>query len=58
MYWIIVIYEKLHLNNRTYEYFDDSESINITLVIELLLILFIATSIYIINLLIGLFRKG
>ncbi|BDU27308.1 hypothetical protein [Flavobacterium sp. GSB-24] len=57
-YWIVVVFGKLHLNNRTYNYFDDFELINITLVSEFLIIIFVATPIYIINLLIGIFRKS
>lgn len=57
-YWIVVLIGKFNLNDRTYNYSDDFELINIVLISELFLILFIATPIYIINLLIGIFRKS
>lgn len=56
-YWIVVLLVKLQLNDRTYNYSDDHEIINIVLIIEFLITFFIATPIYIINLLIGIFRK-
>jgi len=58
IYWIAFFYGKLFLQNLVFpEFFDDHQLINITLFYELLLIMFVATPIYIINLLIGLFRK-
>jgi heme/copper-type cytochrome/quinol oxidase subunit 1 len=55
-YWIILFYNKLFV--RYYFYFDDNyRLINMTLVLELLLIVFIGIPVYIVNLLIGLFRK-
>jgi len=57
-YWLIIIYSKMFLSNSTFPLFDDGRDlINITLVLELLLILFLATPIFIINLLIGLLRR-
>ncbi|MFD2943597.1 hypothetical protein [Flavobacterium notoginsengisoli] len=57
-YWMVVLLVKLQLNDRTYNYSDDHEIINIILIIEFLITIFIATPIYIINLLIGILRKG
>ena len=57
-YWLVIIYSKIFLSNSTFPLFDDGRDlINITLVLELLLILFLATPIFIINLLIGLLRR-
>ncbi|PIF30598.1 hypothetical protein CLU81_1036 [Flavobacterium sp. 9] len=57
IYWSAFFYGKLFLQNPVFpEYFDDRQLMNIILVSEFLLIVFIATPIYIINLLIGLFR--
>ena len=57
-YWLVIIYSKMFLSNSTFPLFDDGRDlINITLVLELLLILFLATPIFIINLLIGLLRR-
>ncbi|TDP02101.1 hypothetical protein [Flavobacterium sp. 245] len=56
-YWIIFFYNK-RLEETTFPLYDNFWTVNVTLVIEFLLILFIATPIYIINLLIGIFRKG
>jgi len=57
-YWLVIVYSKMFLSNSTFPLFDDGRDlINITLVLELLLILFLATPIFIINLLIGLLRR-
>jgi heme/copper-type cytochrome/quinol oxidase subunit 1 len=57
-YWFVIFYSKLFLSNPTFQMFDDgSELINMTLVLELLLIAFLAIPIFIINLLIGLLRR-
>ena len=59
LYWLIIIYNKVFLSNPTFPMFDNgSELINITLVLELLLIAFLAIPVFIINLLIGLIRKN
>lgn len=56
VYWFVFFYNKLFV--RYYFYFDDNyRLINMTLVLEFLLIVFVATPIYIINLLIAIFRK-
>ena len=55
-YQTIVYYNKTFV--RYYFYFDDNyRLINMTLISELLLIIFIGMPVYIVNLLIGLFRK-
>lgn len=58
IYWGAFFYGKLFLQNPVFpEFFDDRQLMNIILIDEVLLIVFVATPIYIINLLIGLFRK-
>ncbi|RKR11754.1 hypothetical protein C8C82_3819 [Flavobacterium sp. 81] len=58
IYWIAFFYGKLFLQNPEFPlFFDSRQLMNIILVDEVLLIMFVATPIYIINLLIGLFRK-
>lgn len=57
-YWIISFINPQTYSNSNFPLLYDFQSINIVLVTELMLILFIATPIYIINLLIGLFRKA
>jgi heme/copper-type cytochrome/quinol oxidase subunit 1 len=58
LYWIVFFYNPRTYTNTNFPLFDDHQSINVVLVSEILLILFIATPIYIINLLIGIFRKS
>lgn len=58
LYWIVFFYHPQTEINPNFPLLYDFQSINIVLVSELMLILFIATPIYIINLLIGLFRKA
>jgi heme/copper-type cytochrome/quinol oxidase subunit 1 len=58
LYWLVIIYSKIFLSNPTFPMFDNgSQLINATLVIDFLLILFLAVPIFIINLLIGLIRR-
>lgn len=57
-YWMVVIYGKLHLNDRTYVFSDDYQLSNITLVCEFMVITFVAIPIYITNLLIGIFKQN
>lgn len=56
-YWVILFYCKLFLTD-PFALLNSSNLINITLFFELLLIVFIGIPVYIINLLIGLFRKS
>ena len=56
-YWIILFYCKLLLTD-PFAPLTSNNLINITLALELLLIVFIGIPIYIVNLLIGLFRKS
>jgi len=58
LYWIIFFYNRRTQIDSNFPLFDDFQSVNIVLVSELFLIVFIATPIYIINLLIGIFRKS
>lgn len=55
-YWLMLLYVELFLNN-SFPLFDNSNLVNQTLMIAFLLISFIGTPIYFINLLIGIFRK-
>ena len=56
-YWLVVLYSKLLPGDPNFPLFDyGSQLINITLVNEFLLIIFVAVPVFIINLLIGLFR--
>ena len=58
VYWLVIIYCKVFLSNPSFPLFDNgSQLINITIVLEFLLIVFLAVPIFIINLLIGLIRK-
>lgn len=57
LYWVVVICGKLYLNDRTYNYFDDYALSNMTLVCEFILIAFVGLPVYIVNLLIAIFRK-
>lgn len=57
LYWIIYFCSARHQVNSNFSLYDDYLSINTVLVCEFFLIVFIATPIYIINLLIGIFRK-
>lgn len=56
-YWIVFLYSKL-IPLESYPLFDNYELINKTLLISFLLIVFIGLPIYLINLLIGIFRKS
>lgn len=56
-YWIIFFYHPQYQVNENFPLYDDYLSVNTVIIIELLLIVFIATPVYIINLLIGIFRK-
>ncbi len=57
LYWIVFFYRPQYRVNENFPLYDEYLSINTVLVTELFLIIFIATPVYIINLLIGLFRK-
>lgn len=57
-YWLIVFYTKLFLPNPEFALFDNHYLINRILIYEFFLIIFVATPIYITNLLIGPFRKS
>lgn len=57
LYWIIYFCSARHQVNSNFSLYDDYLSINTVLVCEFFLIVFVATPIYIINLLIGIFRK-
>lgn len=57
IYWLVIIYSKLLTRDPNFPMLDNgNQLINITLVNEFLLIIFVAVPIFIINLLIGLFR--
>lgn len=56
-YWIIFFYNPQTEINPNFPLLYDLQNVNIVLVSELFLIIFLATPIYIINLLIGIFRK-
>ncbi len=58
LYWVVFFYHPQTQINPNFPLLYDFQNINIVLVSELLLILFVATPIYIINLLIGIFRKN
>ncbi|RXM47596.1 hypothetical protein [Flavobacterium sp. YO12] len=58
IYWIVLLYSKMFLQKPQYPSFlSDYQLINLTLVLELLIITSVGLPIYIINLLIGLIRK-
>ncbi|SFC92535.1 hypothetical protein [Flavobacterium phragmitis] len=57
-YWIIFFCNPQYQVNSNFPLYDDYVSVNTVLLIEFLLIIFAATPIYIINLLIGVFRKN
>lgn len=57
-YWIIFFCNPQYQVNSNFPLYDDYVSVNTVLIIEFLLIFFVATPIYIINLLIGIFRKN
>ncbi|MBW1654208.1 hypothetical protein [Flavobacterium quisquiliarum] len=57
-YWIIFFCNPQYQVNSNFPLYDDYVSVNTVLIIEFLLIIFVATPIYIINLLIGIFRKN
>lgn len=56
-YWLVYLYAKL-IPSEPFPLFDNYELINKTLLISFLLIFFIGLPIYLINLLIGIFRKS
>lgn len=56
-YWLLMLYFKLFPKDMASPLFDDYQLVNVLLVSQLLLIIFIATPLYIINLLIALFSK-
>lgn len=58
LYWIIFFFNRRTQIDPNFPLLYDFQSVNIVLVSELLLIVFVATPIYIINLLIGIFRKS
>jgi heme/copper-type cytochrome/quinol oxidase subunit 1 len=59
IYWVAFFYGRLFLQNPEFPYFFDSRQlVNIILAYEFILITFVGLPIYIINLLIGLFRKS
>ena len=55
-YWLVFLYSKLFLSD-PFPLFDDYDLINKTLLLSFLLIIFIGLPIYLVNLLIGIFRK-
>ena len=58
-YWLILLYCKLFLSNSQFPLFDDgNQLINISLVLEFMLTIFVAVPIFIVNLSIGIFRKS
>ncbi|MBZ4043769.1 cbb3-type cytochrome c oxidase subunit I [Flavobacterium hibisci] len=56
VYWLVIGYSRA-FPNTSFPLFDNSELINLTLVVLTVLILLIGQPIYIINLIIGIFRK-
>ncbi|PBJ14275.1 hypothetical protein [Flavobacterium sp. ACN6] len=58
LYWIVFFYKPLYYRNDNFPLIEDLQSLNVVLVTELFLIVLFATPIYIINLLIGIFRKS
>ena len=58
LYWIIMLYFKIFPKDLAFPLFDDYQLINVVLVIEILLIVFIGIPVYIVNLLIAIFRKN
>jgi len=57
IYWLVIFYSKLITLRIPFPLFDNYQLINLTLVIETVLIIFVAIPLFLINLLIGLFRK-
>jgi heme/copper-type cytochrome/quinol oxidase subunit 1 len=57
IYWLVLLYCKLFISNPSFPLFDESLLINLTLLYEFILIIFVALPVYIINLLIGIFKK-
>lgn len=58
-YWLILLYCKLFLSNSKFPLFDDgNQLINISLVLEFMLTIFVAVPIFIVNLSIAIFRKS
>jgi heme/copper-type cytochrome/quinol oxidase subunit 1 len=57
-YWMVIFYSKLFITENSFPFNNNYISTNTTLLIEFLLIIFIAMPVYIVNLLIGLFRKN
>ncbi|MFQ6599989.1 cbb3-type cytochrome c oxidase subunit I [Flavobacterium sp. C3NV] len=58
-YWLILLYCKLFLSNSQFPLFDDgNQLINISLVLEFMLTIFVAVPIFIVNLSIAIFRKS
>ena len=56
-YWLVILCSKLIISINPFPLFDNYQLINITLTIEFLLSIFVAIPAFLINLLIGLFRK-
>jgi len=56
IYWIVVLFSKLFITNDPFPFFDN-QLINATLVTEFIIILFVAIPAFLVNVLIGLFRK-
>ncbi|SHH29471.1 Cytochrome C and Quinol oxidase polypeptide I [Flavobacterium sp. CF108] len=56
-YWLLMLYFKLFPRDMAFPLFDDYQLVNVVLISQFLLIIFIATPLYIINLLIALFSK-
>ncbi|KRB57998.1 cbb3-type cytochrome c oxidase subunit I [Flavobacterium sp. Root186] len=57
-YWLVMLYFKLFPKDMAFSLFDDYQLINVILTTQLLLIIFIATPLYITNLLIASFSKN
>jgi heme/copper-type cytochrome/quinol oxidase subunit 1 len=57
LYWILFFYNQ-KFNDPTFPLYGNYWSINTILLLEFLLILFVATPVFLINLLIGIFRKN
>jgi heme/copper-type cytochrome/quinol oxidase subunit 1 len=57
IYWLVILYSKIVILRNPFPLFDNYLLINSTLIIEFLLIIFVAIPTFLINLLIGLFRK-
>jgi hypothetical protein len=58
IYWAVVVYYKYFAVKDPFSLFDDQVSENIILTCSAILIVFIAQPLFIINLLVGLFRKN